>query len=112
MSKIKLIISILIFSFLLSATSILKTQTRIIEKKIYNVENKIQILKKDLHETQLDFSYVSSPGYLSNKINELNIIEYVPLDHSRIYLDFSDFINEKNKVSTLKVKDEKEIQKK
>ena len=39
MPKIKLIISIGIFSILLSVASAIKNQTRIIEKSIYKIEN-------------------------------------------------------------------------
>ena len=42
MFKSKLIISIGIFSILLSTTSVIKTQSKIIEKKIYKVEQKIK----------------------------------------------------------------------
>ena len=68
MSKINLIISIFIFSISLGITSTIKNQTRIIEKNIYKIDKKIAIIERDLHETQLDYFYVSSPGYLSKKI--------------------------------------------
>ena len=70
MPKIKLIISVCIFSILLVLTSAIKNQTRVIEKKIYKIDKRISAIEKDLHETQLDFFYVSSPGYLSEKIHQ------------------------------------------
>ena len=91
MPKIKIIISICIFSVLLGTTSIIKTQTRLIEKKINKIDRKISSLAKDLHETQLDHSYLSSPDYLSKKILELSFIDYLPMDFSRIYLSYLDF---------------------
>ena len=84
MSKIKIILSIFIFSTLLIFTSIIKTQTRIIEKKIHKVEKKIELLKKDFHETQLDFFYITSPENLNNKVKLLRVIDYIPMDFSRI----------------------------
>ena len=78
MPKIKIIISLCIFAILLGITSIIKTQTRLVEKRIYKIDIKIAALEKDLHETQLDYSYLSSPSYLSNKIAELNLQEYLP----------------------------------
>ena len=102
MPRLKLIISILIFSILFSLTSVLKTQTRIIEKKIYKIDRKIISIKKDLHETQLDFFYVSSPGYISNKIKNLDLIDYFPMDFSKIYLNYKDFTESKRKITVLK----------
>ena len=91
MSKVKIIISISIFSVLLSITSIIKTQTRIIEKKIYKIDRNISGIERDLHETQLDFTYLSSPNYLSERVLELANIEYLPMDFSRIYFNYQDF---------------------
>ena len=84
MPKIKLIIPILIFSVLLAFTSIIKNQTRVIEKKIYKVNKDILSIKKDLHETQLDYFYVSSPSYLFKKIQQIALIDYVPMDFSKL----------------------------
>ena len=103
----KLIISVAIFSILLGIISILKTQTRIVEKKIYKIDRKLASIKKDLHETQLDYSYLSSPGNLSNKIKNLNAIEYLPMDFSRIYLSYLDVKKAQKKPTTLKIKNDK-----
>ena len=107
MPKLKVIISICIFSVLLGITSIIKTQTRILEKKTHKAERRIMVIKNDLHETQLDYSYLSSPNYLSKKILDLSLIEYSSMDFSRIYLSYSDFSNAQKKVTTLKKNEEK-----
>jgi len=112
MSKINLIISIIIFSIFLGITSTIKNQTRIIEKNIYKIDKKIASIERDLHETQLDFFYVSSPSYLSKKIQQLDFIEYVPMDFSRIYFDYKDFIDPQKKITILKINNEKKKQKK
>jgi len=112
MPKIKLIISLCIFSILLSITSAIKNQTRIIEKSIYKIDRKIAVIEKDLHETQLDYFYVSSPGYLSKKIKQLAFIEYVPMDFSRIYFNYRDFTDSQKKITILKINNEKKTQKK
>ena len=112
MSKISLIISICIFSILLVVTSGIKNQTRIIEKSIYKIDRKIAAIEKDLHETQLDYFYVSSPGYLSKKIKQLDFIEYMPMDLSRIYFSYRDFTDSQKKITTLKVDNEKKTKKK
>ena len=111
MNKIKIILSVCIFSFLLGVTSFIKTQTRIIEKKISKFDRKISVIEKDLHETQLDFSYLSSPHYLSKKVEELSLVEYSPMDFSRIYLSYFDFRNAQKKISTIKLNETKQKKK-
>ena len=74
MPKTKLIISIGIFSILLSIASAIKNQTRIIEKSIYKIDRKIATIEKDLYETELDYFYLSSPHNLSKKIKVIIIL--------------------------------------
>ena len=112
MSKINLIISICIFSVLLGITSAIKNQTRVIEKKIHKIDRKIAAIEKDLHETQLDYFYVSSPSYLSKKIEQFALIEYIPMDFSKIYLNYRDFIDSQKKITILKIENEKKTKKK
>ena len=112
MSKFKLIISLFIFSVLLGVTSTIKNQTRIIEKKIYKIDKKIALIKKDLHETELDYFYLSSPNNLSKKIRDLDFIEYVPMDFSKIYLNYKDFTNSQKKITILKMNNEEKTKKK
>ena len=112
MSKINLIASIFIFSILLGITSAIKNKTRIIEKSIYKIDSRIVAIEKDLHETQLDYFYVSSPGYLSKKIKQLDFIEYKPMDFSRIYFSFRDFNDSQKKITILKIDNEKKTKKK
>ena len=112
MPKIKLIISISIFSILLGITSAIKNQTRILEKNIYKIDKKIAILEKDLYETELDYFYLSSPNILSLRIKELALVEYTPMDLSRIYFNYKDFTNSQKKITNLKIRDEKKAKKK
>ena len=107
MSKIKLIVSLCIFSILLGITSFIKNQTRIIEKNIYKIDKKITVIKKDLHETELDYSYLSSPNSLSERIKDLAFVEYMPMDFSRIYFSFRDFNDSQKKITILKIDNEK-----
>ena len=107
MPKLGLMISIVIFSMLLSVTSVVKNKTRVIEKNTYKIKKKISNIEKDLHETELDFSYLSSPNNLSEKIRELAYIEYAPIDFSRIYLDYNNFLYLENTISTLTKNNEK-----
>ena len=112
MPKIKLIISLFIFSILLGITSTIKNQTRIIEKNIYKIDRKILAIEKDLYETELDYSYLASPNNLSKKIKDLALIDYVPMDFSRIYLNYKDFTDSKKKITILKINNENKTKKK
>jgi uncharacterized protein with PhoU and TrkA domain len=49
MFKIKIFISIIIFSSFLFGTSIIKNETREIEKKIYKISKKISLKEKDIN---------------------------------------------------------------
>ncbi len=111
MFKIKIVISIFIFSTLLVITSLIKNQTRIIEKNIDQIDKRITYLKKDLYETELDFFYLSSPEILSQKIKSFVSTDYYPIDISRIYLNYQDFLNSRQKMTTLK-QNEKKTEKK
>ena len=110
MFKIKILISIIIFSSLLVFTSIIKNQTREIEKKIFNLSKLNNLKNKDLNESQLDFSYLTSPSMIEKRVQELNLIEYFPMDHSKIYLDISNFKNLNKKLVNKDKNNEKKIQ--
>ena len=95
----KLIISIILFSFLFFFTSIIKNKTRIIEKELILYEKKISYLEKELHESQLDFHYLTSPEILQSKIAFLTSDEYQHMSISNIYLDYYNFISDQKKIS-------------
>ena len=112
MSKTKVFISISVFSILLVFTSFIKNQTRILEKRIEKIDGKIILLKKDFHETELDYFYLSSPHILSKKIKDLAFVEYIPMEFSRIYFNYKDFINFEKKITTLNAVNNEEKTKK
>ena len=99
MQNKKLLISIVIFSFLLFFTSIIKNKTRVIEKNINNLERKISYVEKELYESQLDFYYLSSPKMLQDKISFLTSEQYQFMSLSKIYLDYDHFISEQKKLT-------------
>tara|TARA_B100000242_G_C43019264_1_gene474246 strand:- start:742 stop:1086 length:345 start_codon:yes stop_codon:yes gene_type:complete len=111
MFKLKVFTSILIFSSLLIITSTIKNQTREIEKKIYKMNNKIHLKKKDLNESQLDFYYLTSPSMIEKSIEHLDTEQYFPMKHSKIFLSISDYLEIENKLA-IKNKNEKEKKKK
>ncbi len=112
MFKLKIYLSILIFSFLLIITSIIKNKTRVVEKKIYNLTKVINNKEKDFNESQLDFSYLTSPSIIEKRIEHLDNYIYVPMDYSKIFLSMSSFVGLQKKHVNQKNKNEKKIQKK
>ena len=75
----------IIFSFLLIGTSLIKNKTREIEKKIFSLNKIVQFKEKDFNESYLDFSYLTSPAIIENKINEDSDTQYFPMDYSKIF---------------------------
>ena len=99
MFKIKIFVSIIIFSILLIVTSIIKNQTRETEKKILNLSKIIKIKEKDLNESQLDFTYLSSPLIIHDKIKLIDNEKYVTMEYSKIFLSMSNFLDLQNKLA-------------
>ena len=97
MYKLKIFISITIFTIFLVGTSMIKNQTRNLEKKIYNLSKIIYFHEENLKESQLDFFYLSSPVILEQKVEHVDHIKYVPMDQSKIFLNFETFNELKNK---------------
>ena len=97
MFKLKIFISVVIFSFFLIGTSSIKNETREIEKKINILSKKIAQKEKNLNEVQLDFYYLTSPLILEKKIEHLGIKKYIHMEYSRIFLSIENFKNIQNK---------------
>tara|TARA_Y100000996_G_scaffold370752_1_gene318585 strand:+ start:2356 stop:2694 length:339 start_codon:yes stop_codon:yes gene_type:complete len=112
MPKNKIFYTILLFSILMVITSVIKTKTRIIEKQISKLEKNIFIKKKNLHEIQIDFYYLSSPRNISKKLTNFDDLNYKPMKHSNIYLSFEDYLKDQTKITFSKKTNEKKIQKK
>ena len=111
MFRIKILISVVIFSSLLILTSFIKNQTRIIEKKIFNISKTVNSKENDLSESQLDFFYLTSPSIIEKKIENLDSNQYVPMEYSKIFLSISNFIELENKVAIQGIQNEKKKKK-
>ena len=107
MFRFKIFISLIIFSSFLFGTSIIKNQTREIEKDIYDLNKLIHQKEKDFNETQLDFYYLTSPSYIEKQIKHLDNKKYIAMEFSKIFLDLSSFINLQNKFVTKDYQNEK-----
>ena len=97
----KIVITTIIFLVLLIFTSIIKNQTRIIEKKLYYLNEKIALKERDINDSQLDLHYLTSPAELEKKIKILGLNNYKTIEKSKIFLNFSHFSNVKKKLSVL-----------
>ena len=106
MFKIKIFVSIITFSILLIVTSIIKNQTRETEKKILNLSKIIKIKEKDLNESELDFSYLSSPSIIHDKIKLIDNEKYVTMEYSKIFLSMSSFLDLQNRLAIQRNQDE------
>jgi len=111
MLRLKIIISTVIFLILLIITSIIKNQTRIIEKKLFKLSEKITLKEKDINESQLDFYFLTSPAEIEEKIKILGQNNYSPIENSKIFLSLSNFTDMQKKISIFKNLDEKKTKK-
>ena len=102
---------VIIFFILLIITSIIKNQTRITEKKLNKLNEKITLKKKDINESQLDFYFLTSPVEVEKKIKLLGQNNYKTIQNSNIFLSLSSFMNIKNKISTHNNQNEKKTKK-
>ena len=102
MFKSKITLSVIIFLIFLIIISIIKNQTRELEKKIYQLNIKITLKEKNKNDSQFDFYYLTSPNVIEKKIENLNFSNYIPMKYSKIFLNLSNFTNIQNKITTLK----------
>ena len=98
MFRLKVCITVFVFSFFLIGTSLIKNQTREIEKKISILGKIINQKEKDFNESQLDFFYLTSPNIIEDKIQHLDKYQYQPMEYSKIFLSMDNFINLENKL--------------
>ena len=103
MFKLKIFTSVVIFSFLLVGTSIIKNKTRELEKKIHYLSKEISLKEKDYKESELDFAYLTSPKMIEKKIDHYDRNKYFPMDFSKIFLNLSNFENVKKKLVEKKI---------
>jgi len=111
MFKVKILISGTIFFVLLVTTSIIKNQTRVIEKKLNLLSSQILLKEKDFNESQLDFFFLTSPSQIEKKIKNLGHNHYLPVKKSNVFLSLSSFTSIQKKISILDNHNEKKTKK-
>ena len=80
-------------------TSIIKNNTRNIEKNIEKLNTEILKLNKELFNAEMDYIYLSSPDKLEKNISIFNKKRYLTYDFSRIFLSTEEFINFSSKLT-------------
>jgi hypothetical protein len=75
------------------------------------LNKKISLKEKEHNDAQFDFYYLTSPVLIEKKIKILNYIDYLPMGHSKIFLNILDFTNIQNKITILNNQYEKKIKK-
>ena len=108
----KLFFSITVFTFFLILTSLVKNQSRIIEKQIKGLNSNIIVKEKNISEAEMEFSYLSSPNEIEKKFNSKDLEKFEPIKYSNIYHDINDFHILEKKLSNLMNINEKKIRKK
>ena len=93
MFKKSITISVSIFFVLMIFTSIVKNNTRNIEKNIENLSREVAVLEKELNDVKIDFIYLSTPEKLRKNLSNFDNKKYFSYDHSRIFLSTQDFLN-------------------
>ena len=111
MFRLKIILPIIFFLFLLIITSIIKNETRKIEKRIVKLNEQIILKEKDINESELDFYFLTSPAEIEKKVKILDNTNYNTIKNSNIFLSLSDFTNIQKKISILNQYDKKKTKK-
>ena len=97
----KIVLFTSIFVICLIVTSFIKNKTRMIEKKIYNLNVKILSNKKKINQAQLDFHYITSPAEIEKRLSTLGLDTYQPIKHSKIFFNISDLNKLQKKISNI-----------
>ena len=100
MKKLVLLLSIF---FLLIFTTIVKNSTKEIEKKIYDSNENLRVLKNKYGMVLLDFNYLTSPKklleyqskYFENELREIDIIKLKKITLIKNGLQIEEFIDSK-----------------
>ena len=90
-------------------TSIVKNETRIIEKKILKLNYEITSKKENINDAQLDYYYLTSPAEIEKRLYIIGFDDYQPISYSKIFLKLSEFTNIEKKISKVKKSYEKKI---
>ena len=96
----KLILLLSIF-FLLIFTTIIKNSTKEIEKKIYNTEENLRVLKNKHEKVLMEFNYLTTPEklmeyqskYFENELDQIDIKKLKKITLKKNQLEIKEFID-------------------
>ena len=96
----KLILLLSIF-FLIIFTTITKNSTKEIEKKIYNTEENLRVLKNKYEMVLTDFNYLTTPEklmeyqsrYFENELDQVDIKKLKKMTLKKNQLEIKEFID-------------------
>ena len=111
MFRLKFILSGIIFISFLITTSLIKNESRVLEKQILILNTNLKAKEKNLSEAQLDFYYLTSPAEIEKKILMNKSQEFKPIRNSKIFNNINDIIMIEKKISNLKNINEKKQKK-
>ena len=107
-SKTKYVITIFVFILSIISITLIKNETRSLQKEINNLEASIKVLKLDLHQETLDHEVITSPENLSQLAKEyldINLVFYNKSQIRKLNRENVSFqILEKEKTSRKKTK--------
>ena len=100
MRKLILILSIF---FLLIFTTIIKNSTKEIEKKIYNTQENLRVLKNKYEMVLMDFNYLTTPEklmeyqskYFENELDQVDIKKLKKIKIKKNQIKIKEFIDSK-----------------
>ena len=84
MFKKSVIASLSIFFILMIFTSVVKNNTRNIEKNIEKLVGEISLLERELADAKIDFIYLSTPEKLREKLTDLTSVKYTAIRNEEI----------------------------
>ena len=104
MLKRPIIKSLTIFFILMIFTSVIKNESRNLEKDIEKLNIEVTKLQREFSDANIDFMYLSSPEKLRKNIQNFNDKEYLSYDFSKIFLSTDHFLNHNFNKSIIKTK--------
>ncbi len=93
----KIILIVCCFFLLTFITSIIKNNTRNLDKDIIKLKKEISLLEKQISDAEIDFVYLSNPKRIQNKLTNLNEKKYRNYEHSKIFYSINQFLKHSSK---------------
>tara|TARA_B100000945_G_C20240290_1_gene529619 strand:- start:434 stop:760 length:327 start_codon:yes stop_codon:yes gene_type:complete len=93
----KIIFIVSCFFLLIVITSIIKNNTRNLEKDIFKLKNEISLLEKQISDAEIDFVYLSNPERIQKELTDFGDKKYLNYEHSKIFHSINEFLKHSSK---------------